>query len=618
MNIKKDGASDLWNIIGSFGELDADAQINGNTFLAENGSIKVTSRITEYDNGVFVRCTKVKNISDNEVVLNTLSSKFTFDGGEYEIYTQSNCWQNESEGGWQPLITSVSAQSKSVRNASGAAPFMVLWSGQQNRGIAFHLNAYSAWEMRASKIYFAGEITLTEVDLGVANEGLALKLMPGEEAELPEIIYYDVLNRIDMDCWKLHSYLNKEYPRRELPVIYNSWLYKFDRFTYGDIIEQIKRAKELGVEYFVIDAGWFGDGEDWWNSRGDWEENQTFGFRGRMCEIAQEVRKHGMKFGFWLEPESASEGSEVLKNHPDYFLKGRDSYFIDFANDDAKEYIFDVTCKLIDRFGAEFVKFDFNADLNFDKYRTGFINYFNGHRDYIKKLKEKYPSLYIENCASGGMRMSVRDGKVYDGFWPTDNQSPYRSLRIFKDSLLRMPPQWIEGWISVKSAENFSYLYGSNDMADKLFATNDATWSNIVSVDTSFLSGFMTGRPVSLSFDLTQLSQEVFTFFKKYIEEFKNDRDFWRNAVCHILTDTPTMLVLEFRNSDFSKAEIVVFSGTPKQNNICVYPVLDYSGYYEINGEYTKEAYEILKQGINIPITASYSAQTIKIIKTEE
>ena len=546
-------ADQLWNIKGSFGEFDAEVKSDVDSFYAENGCISVKSEISKYDNGVYVRKDTVKNISDKEVILNNLSSKFTFDGGEYEVYSQANCWQNESEGEWQVLTTSVSAFSRSIRNASGAAPFMVLWSNQQNRGTVFHLKAYSAWEMRISRVFVGGEVTCIEAEMGIYNDALSLKLNAGEEIDLPQIIYYEALNKIDMDCYKLHSYLNEMYPRKELPVIYNSWLYKFDRFTYDDIINQIKKAKELGVEYFVIDAGWFGEGEDWGSTRGDWNENQTFGFRGRMSEIAEEVRKNGMKFGFWLEPECASKTAEIVKKYPNYFLEGEDSYFIDFVNEEARGYIFNKTCELIDRFGAEFVKFDFNADLNYDKYETGFTEYFKGYCDYIKKLRERYPELYIENCASGGMRMTVRDGELFDSFWPTDNQSPYYSLRIFKDTLLRMPPQWLNSWISVRSAEKFSYAYGTNEMNDKLFATNDATWTNVVSVSFDYLEGFMKGRSVALSFDLTSLSEEVFEKLKAYISEFKNERDFWKNAVCHILVDTKTMLVLELRNADFSK-----------------------------------------------------------------
>lgn len=610
-------ADDLWNIIGNFGVFDAEVTFENDTHYAENENIKVISEITKYDNGVCVRKARIKNISDKEVSLNTLSLKFSLDGGEYETYSQANFWQNESEGGWNTLTTSISAYSKSIRNACGATPFMVLWSNQQNRGIAFHLKTYSAWEMHVSRMFCPSENTFIEVEMGLLKDGLDLRLKPNEEIEFPEVIYYDVLNKTDMDCWKIHGFLNKEYPRKRLPVIYNSWLYKFDRFTYEDIIKQIGKAHELGVEYFVIDAGWFGAGADWGLSRGDWEENLTFGFKGRMSDIADEVRKKGMKFGFWIEAECAAKTSEIVKKHPEYFIEGKSSYFVDFSDKDAQEYMFEKTCQLVDKYGAEFIKFDFNDDLYYDKYRTNFVKYFNGHRKYIKKLKEKYTELYVENCASGGIRMTLRDGELYDSFWPTDNQSPYYSLRIFKDTILRMPPQWLEGWISVRSCENFSYQYATDGMADKLFSTNDATWNNIISVDWDYLFGFMKGRAISLSFDLTMLGDDIFEKLKKYISDFKNERDFWKNAVCHILTDTSTMLVLEFRNEDFSRIELVSFSGKSKQDNICIYPVLAPDGNYSINGEIEKSGKVIREDGIEVPVTMPHTAQVIVLNKIQ-
>jgi len=180
-----------------------------------------------------------------------------------------------------------------------------------------------------------------------------------------------------------------------------------------------------------------------------------------------------------------------------------------------------------------------------------------------------------------------------------------------------MPPQWLEGWISVRSAKDFSHLYGTDDMADKLFATNDATWTNIVSIEPEYLFAFMKGRAVALSFDLASLTDEVFAKLKEYIENFKKERSFWQNAVCHILTDTKTMLVLEFRNEDFSKIEIVSFSAKCKQDNICVYPVLDEKSEYKHDGKTVYSGAEITQNGIDIPVKSAYLAQTVKLEKVQ-
>ena len=612
---RKISARDIWAIKGNFGIFDAELKEAGNVLSAENRKIYAESVTERFDNGVFVRQDKIKNISDEQVEINVMSLKFTFDGGEYEVYSQYNGWQNESTGGWQKLVTGVHASSPKIRNANGAAPFMVLWSRQSNRGTAFLMNAYSAWEMSFSKKYFVSEWEMIEGEFGVLRDGLCVKLAPGEEILLPEIIYYTAFNKVDTDCFRLHGYLNKKYPRKCMPVIYNTWLYKFDRFTFDDIAKQIEKAAELGVEYFVIDAGWFGDGSDWWKIRGDWQENQSFGFKGRMREIADMVRGAGMKFGLWLEIETAAGDSEAVCTHPEYYIKAQGHYLVDFANKDALEFAFEKTCRVIEKYGAEFIKFDFNDDTSYDKYSTAFMNYFKGQSEYIRRLKEKYPGIYLENCASGGMRMTARDGALYDSFWLSDNQSPYFGIRIFKDTIKRMPPQWIECWATLRSMEGVAPIYGTDSYSEKLISTHDATWDDVVGVEQSFVNGFLTGSPVGLSFDLTALSQKAFGEFKKFIGNFKKKRDFYMSAVCHILCDTETVLALEFRNEDFSEIELAVFSLKTKQGNICIYPILDRNSSYTV-GERTLSGEEIFENGIDLENRRPHSAKFLTLTKS--
>lgn len=614
--VKNQRADNLWRLLGSFGRFDTETTVQNDSFSAQNDAIQAVSHITRYENGVCVRRGSVKNISSRPQTLNTLASRFTLNGGEYQVYTQCNAWQNESQGNWQPLITSVSAKSESVRTASGAAPFAVLWSEQENRGTAFHLIPNSAWEITVLRDYLPGENSQIQVELGVLKDALALELQPGEEIPLPEILYYEVCSRTDLDCWKLHSYMNRQYPVKRMPVVYNSWLYKFDRFTYDDIILQAEKAAELGVEYFVIDAGWFGEGAAWWPARGDWEENQTFGFRGRMAEAARKIRDMGIKFGFWLEPECASQDSKIVQSHPEYFVKGEgDSCFLDFANPDAVTYIYEKTCSLVDRYGAEYMKFDFNADLEYDKYNTGFLSYYRGMHTFLQKLRERYPDLYIQNCASGGMTMTLSEAMRYDSFWPTDNQSPYASLRIFKDTLLRMPFQRIDSWLSVASAENFSYVYETGELTEKLFATNDATWSNVVSVEDSFVEAFLKGRVMGLSLDLTRLSDRFFAKLKEIIKQFKTDREFYSRCVCRILADTETMLVLQYSDEQAQRAEILVFSHKCKQDSICVHPVVDKNCSYILNDVIEKTAAQIQQTGIEIPVAMPYTVSVVRLQK---
>ena len=143
---KVKNANDIFNISGDFGHLCGELQKseNGYEYIGEKFSLNITE--TEYDFGVVMRkayitCTKDK------ITLTNASQRFCFDGGEYEVYTQYCGWCNESNGEFQPLVTSVTAQSKGIRSNFGATPFAVLWNLQSGRGTAFHLITNSAWKI---------------------------------------------------------------------------------------------------------------------------------------------------------------------------------------------------------------------------------------------------------------------------------------------------------------------------------------------------------------------------------------------------------------------------------------------------------------------------------------
>ena len=156
-----------------------------------------------------------------------------------------------------------------------------------------------------------------EVVVGPHADNFSLNLAPGEKAEISRIIYFGFRNKVDLDCWKLHRYINDIYPRRTMPVIYNTWLSNFDSFTYDSLHEQAIIASRIGAEYFVVDAGWFADAMNWWNRSDNLEENRNGSFVGRMKEFSDMIHSLGMKFGLWFEIGGAMDASEAVRLHKD-------------------------------------------------------------------------------------------------------------------------------------------------------------------------------------------------------------------------------------------------------------------------------------------------------------
>jgi len=593
---------------GSFGEICGEVTREGSTVTRETEDYRISCRYEEDKHGVFTREDCFRNISGKPMDLRALKSRFVFDGGEYEVYTQFNTWQSESFGGWQPLTTAVTATGASSRTSQDAIPFMALWSLQEQRGVAFHLLPDSAWQMSVTRAGLSGKYAVTVVELGILDYNFDVTLAPNEEISLPRILCYEFTNKTDMDCWKLHNYMHTHYPRKAMPVIYDTWMYCFDYISCENVIAQIAPAAELGVEYFFIDAGWFGKGKNWTKSVGDWEENTVTGFQGHMIDVANAVRAAGMKFGIWLEPERADPLSDSVRDHPDFYIPGDvepGRYFLDFANPEARAWMLGVIFDLVDRYGVEYIKDDYNADLVFDPHHTAHRAYHQGQRAFIRAIRERYPNIYLTSCASGGERMDLAAYTQFDSTWPSDNESPYTQFRIYKDTLLRMPPQGFERWMALHSLTGYEDFYksfqGSNNVGtQRIIACGDAVWKHVEGVHMSWLKGFFTGGPIGLSMDLNLLSPEVRAQLKEFIAGVKANREFWRTAVARILFDTPSATALQYSDMRLSRIVVQLFSHKSQQNSFCLRPVVDESKTYRLSTGKTMTGKEIAREGIEI------------------
>ena len=599
---------DVWNLSGNFGKYTA------NTLRSENDTLKIEASCTEDKSRVFHCTGSLRNISKSPITVNCLQTKFHLGSGEFEVYTQYNGWQNENTGAWQPLVSEAVVSSRSIRASYGAAPFMAIRNKQTGRGVIFHLLADYAWTIRVKMIPLDGELAEAVVEIGVNCENFSLRLEPNEVTATPEVLFYEFKNTTDLDCAKLHTFCLSHYPRKQMPVIYNTWLANFDGINPDFICSQIPKAAAIGCEYFVIDAGWFGKGSDWYSSRGDWRENENGKLQGKLFDISEKVRQHGMKFGLWFEIESASKNADALKAHPeDYFTPNGNLYFLDFSNAYARRRILDILTENIEKYHIEFIKFDFNQDVDYDTEKSAYIHYYRGYEVFLKELKSRYPHIYLENCASGGMRVDLKNAAQFDSFWLSDNQSPYEGMRIFKEGIKRLPPQCIEKWAVLTSFENFFPSYADTEK-EKILSTHDATWDGVVGVHESFLKGFLSGSPIGISCDLTRLSESLLQTLSEHIAAFKKERAFWENAVCHILADTEKILILQFETD--KKSKILVFSYKTMQNSLTVYPKVDACQTYLFENEVVSGK-DISENGVGLSVSGNYRVTFSEITRVK-
>ena len=238
---------ELFGVSTDKGFADGYLKVSGTKIVGEALGLRLECRLDEHET-LTVRKDIITNLSKNPITIRSAFSRFSFVGGEYDVYTQYSGWESESMGAWQPLVTAVETSVETIRTSHDAAPFTALLSRQTNRGVAFHLLPHGLWKMRVKRYARGSEASYVTLECGPNERNFSYTLAPGEALELPTLLFYTVSDKVGLDAWKLHRYCNEVYPKPVMPVFYNSWMYRFDRFTPELLMEQVDTAADLGFE----------------------------------------------------------------------------------------------------------------------------------------------------------------------------------------------------------------------------------------------------------------------------------------------------------------------------------------------------------------------------------
>lgn len=259
------------------------------------------------------------------------------------------------------------------------------------------------------------------------HAGWHVTLPPGGRFETPACTLVAAQGGLDEAMNALHThqlqvFLRKNDVLKTMPVIYNEYISSGGDADEKGVLEQIPYAQNMGAECFVIDSGWYarrGTGDarsEWWMTVGDWEETKDRWPRG-LTEAARAIRRAGLIPGIWLEPECVGRLSHAFDDPalPLMKIDGKpveddNRRFLNFADERARERMDGIIGRLYEA-GFRYFKFDFNSDWfpgcdNMEGSPAhGGLLHVRGYTGWLRALRERYPDILIENCASGGMRM---------------------------------------------------------------------------------------------------------------------------------------------------------------------------------------------------------------------
>jgi alpha-galactosidase len=234
--------------------------------------------------------------------------------------------------------------------------------------------------------------------------------------------------------------------RTTRPIEINTWeAVHFDQ-DLNRLVALAERAAHVGVERFVLDDGWFRGRSSDRAGLGDWFVDDQRWPEG-LGPLATTVRELGMDIGLWFEPEMVSIDSELIRDHPDWVLRpsvgepltSRSQVVLDLGNPDAFAFVFARIESLVTAYELDFIKWDHNRDLlPLDRGFRGAGPHRQTYALYalIDRLRDRFPALQIESCASGGGRADLGLVKRTGRIWTSDANDPVE----------RAPIQW---WTSL-------------------------------------------------------------------------------------------------------------------------------------------------------------------------
>ena len=414
-------------------------------------------------------------------------------------------------------------------------------------------------------------------------------------------------------------------------TLLNSWEGVYLNVTEEGMLKMMDGVKEVGAELFVMDDGWFGNKykrsvDDC--ALGDWVTD-TEKLPHGVANLEKECAKRGLKWGIWIEPEMTNTKSELYEKHPDWVVchpsrqplpgRGGTQLTLDMCNPEVQDFVFKVVDDIMKETpNTYYIKWDCNYHIaNFgshylsaDKQSHLYVDYQLGVIKTLKRIREKYPNLVIQCCASGGGRINYGLMPYFEEFWVSDNTDARQRLYI----------QW-----------GTSMFFPVNSMAQHVSASPNHQTGRRIPLKFRF-DVAMTGRlgmemkPSDLTPEEMKFAQNAFKLYKETIRPIVQLGDQYRIISPYEGTGYASQL---FINAEKSKAvffaykfDTDVYFPRPR----FMFAGLDPNARYrlhQVNANGRKDHWEgnvfsgkfLMSQGVEINLNGEYDSCVILLDK---
>ncbi len=309
-------------------------------------------------------------------LLRALSMGIDFPHDDFDMLHLSGSWARERHIERRPLASGRTViESRRGASSHSLNPFLALLSkdADEDRGEAYGFSlVYSGSFTAQAEV---DPYRTTRIVMGIHSFDFSWLLEPGESFQTPEaVLVYSAegLGGMSRTYHKLYRtrLCRGAFRDRSRPILLNNWEATYFEFNSNTIEAIAREGRELGVELFVLDDGWFGKRDNDKSSLGDWMVDRRKLPEG-LPDLADRVRKLGLQFGLWFEPEMVSPDSELYRAHPDWCLhvpdlrrtEARQQLVLDYSRQDVRDYIVEAVTNILRSCPITYVKWDMNRNM---------------------------------------------------------------------------------------------------------------------------------------------------------------------------------------------------------------------------------------------------------------
>ena len=398
------------------------------------------------------------------------STMLYFKSSKYYLTNYHSDWAKEG----QPETTQLSTGKKIIdtklgtRAAMQAEPFFELGfdePAKENEGKV--MLGTIGWPGNFRFTFEVDNVGALRVIPAINPYASDYKLKAGEVFTTPEFIFAMSDNGMGEASRNLHDWARQYQVNMgtgDRLTLLNNWENTGFDFNQQSLAELMKDAKDLGVDMFLLDDGWFANKyprKDDHAGLGDWEATKSKlpdGIPG----LVRDAKKAGVKFGIWIEPEMVNPDSDLYRAHPDWTYhfphrhadELRHQLVLNMTRSDVQAYILDCMDRLLTDHNIRYIKWDMNrpfsqvgAENLADPKMYSYLHTMAVYR-IVDELKRRHPAVQFESCASGGGRCDLGAISHFDQVWTSDNTDGIDRMTIQIGYSMLHPIKTMRAWVT--------------------------------------------------------------------------------------------------------------------------------------------------------------------------